>query len=141
MLLLARGHDLVNKSVLSALLHWQRCVFLDYAGRVGTDRSRLNRFAADLFTQVREVPDDSIPPMPVPPKRVGRYELVFKLASGGMADVYLARETSSTSGFNRVVALKRVHRRLLGEPGYRAMFLDEARLAFQITHPQHLLGR
>jgi serine/threonine-protein kinase len=52
-----------------------------------------------------------------------------------MADVYLARDSSAAPALNRVVALKRVHRHLVGEPGYREMFLDEARLAFQIAHP------
>ena len=98
-------------------------------------RSGHDTLAADLFTQVRVLPDDSVPPTPVAPEQVGRYELVFKLASGGMADVFLAREASALPGLAGVVALKRVHRHLAGRPGYRDMFLDEARLAFQIAHP------
>jgi serine/threonine-protein kinase len=89
---------------------------------------------ADLFTQVRRLTEGSEAPVAIPPERIGRYELVFKLASGGMADVYLARDESAPST-NRVVALKRVHRHLVGRPGYREMFLDEARIAFQIAHP------
>lgn len=101
---------------------------------MGTSRSGQHTLAADLFTQVRQL-DDSVPPTPVAPERVGHYELVFKLASGGMADVYLARETSAPPRLKRIVALKRVHRDLVGTAGYREMFLDEARLTFQIAHP------
>jgi serine/threonine-protein kinase len=73
-------------------------------------------------------------PVPIPSERIGHYELVFKLASGGMADVYLARDESAPSG-DQVVALKRVHQSLMGRSDYRQMFLDEARIAFQISHP------
>ncbi len=89
---------------------------------------------ADLFTQVRRLSEASEAPVPIPSERIGHYELVFKLASGGMADVYLARDESAPSGA-RVVALKRVHRHLMGRTDYRQMFLDEARIAFQISHP------
>ena len=75
----------------------------------------------------------SFAPEPVPREQIGPYELIFKLASGGMASVYLARSRESSPS-RRVVALKRIHRHLVEEPGYRVMFLDEARLAFQIMH-------
>ena len=89
---------------------------------------------ADLFTTVRDLAEDSVAPSPVPPERIGGHELVFRLASGGMADVYLARDGSGLSS-DGVVAIKRVHRHLVGQPEYRDMFLDEARIAFQISHP------
>jgi serine/threonine-protein kinase len=89
---------------------------------------------ADLFTQARHLVDDSTPALPVPPERVGPFDLVFKLASGGMADVYLARD-ARVPGFERPVAIKRIHPRLLNDPSYRKMFLDEARIAFQVAHP------
>jgi serine/threonine protein kinase len=68
------------------------------------------------------------------PQRIGRYELCFELASGGMASVYLAR-IDGVSGFEKLVALKRIHRHLAKEQGYVDMFLDEARIASRITHP------
>ena len=68
------------------------------------------------------------------PERIGRYELCFELASGGMASVYLAR-IHGASGFEKLVALKRIHRHLAKDPGYVDMFLDEARIASRITHP------
>lgn len=73
-------------------------------------------------------------PLPAAPQRVGRYELCFELASGGMANVYLARAEGSP-GFQKLVALKRIHRHLADEREYLEMFLDEARIASRITHP------
>jgi serine/threonine-protein kinase len=68
------------------------------------------------------------------PYRIGPYELCFELASGGMASVYLAR-TEGTPGFQKLVALKRIHPHLAGEADYIEMFLDEARIGSRITHP------
>ena len=77
--------------------------------------------------------DDSEKPERTDPQRIGRYELCFELASGGMASVYLAR-IDGASGFEKLVALKRIHRHLAKEKGYVDMFLDEARIASRITH-------
>jgi serine/threonine-protein kinase len=71
--------------------------------------------------------------VPSAPWRIGRYELCFELASGGMASVHLARAEGST-GFEKLVALKRIHPHLALEPEYVDMFLDEARIASRITH-------
>ena len=78
--------------------------------------------------------DDSVRPERAEPQRIGRYELCFELASGGMASVYLAR-IDGVSGFEKLVALKRIHKHLAKEKGYVDMFLDEARIASRITHP------
>ena len=78
--------------------------------------------------------DDSERPERTDPQRIGRYELCFELASGGMASVFLAR-IDGVSGFEKLVALKRIHRHLAKEQGYVDMFLDEARIASRITHP------
>jgi serine/threonine protein kinase len=67
------------------------------------------------------------------PEKIGRYELCFELASGGMASVYLAR-AEGAPGFQKLVALKRIHPHLVGEKDYVEMFLDEARIASRITH-------
>src|SRR5687768_4107496 len=67
-------------------------------------------------------------------QRVDRYELVGEIASGGMATVYLAR-LSGVGGFRRFVAMKRLHPHLAGEQEFVEMFLDEARLAAGIHHP------
>ena len=64
---------------------------------------------------------------------LGRYQLVHKLAHGGMATVYLAT-FSGPGGFKKVVALKRIHPHLAEEPAFVNMFLDEARIASRIHH-------
>jgi len=71
--------------------------------------------------------------VPTAPWRIGRYELCFELASGGMASVHLAR-AHGNPGFEKLVALKRIHPHLACEPEYVDMFLDEARIASRITH-------
>ncbi|MFZ5890349.1 MAG: serine/threonine-protein kinase [Myxococcota bacterium] len=67
-------------------------------------------------------------------QRVDRYELLGEIASGGMATVYLARLTG-VGGFQRFVAMKRLHPHLANEKEFVEMFLDEARLAAGIHHP------
>jgi len=67
-------------------------------------------------------------------RRLDRYELIGELASGGMATVYLAR-LAGVGGFQRFVAIKRLHPHLAGEEEFIEMFLDEARLAAGIHHP------
>jgi serine/threonine-protein kinase len=59
---------------------------------------------------------------------------VAELATGGMATVFLAR-LSGVGGFQRFVAIKRLHPHLAREPEFIEMFLEEARLAARIHHP------
>lgn len=66
--------------------------------------------------------------------RFGRYELLFEIGSGGMARVYLARQLGD-SGFERLVAVKRVHAHLVGDPDIYSMVSDEARIAALLRHP------
>lgn len=65
---------------------------------------------------------------------VDRYELIGEIASGGMATVYLGRLTG-VGGFQRLYAIKRLHPHLQSEKEFVEMFLDEARLAAGIHHP------
>jgi eukaryotic-like serine/threonine-protein kinase len=65
---------------------------------------------------------------------VDRYELFEEIASGGMATVFLGRLRGG-SGFARTVAIKRLHSHLARDPLFVGMFLDEARLAARIRHP------
>jgi serine/threonine-protein kinase len=69
-----------------------------------------------------------------PPLRLGNYEPLLELASGGMATVYIARQLGA-AGFERIVVVKRVHRHLLGNREFYDMFRDEARVASIIKHP------
>lgn len=68
------------------------------------------------------------------PERLGRYEVLVPIASGGMATVYLARSTGM-AGFEREVALKLTHGHLLHNPEFVTALMDEARLAGRIRHP------
>ncbi len=65
---------------------------------------------------------------------IAGYELVSEIAAGGMATVYLARPTIGPAG-SALVALKYCHPHLRHDPTFVAMFLDEARLASLIRHP------
>jgi serine/threonine protein kinase len=62
-----------------------------------------------------------------------RYVPLRKLAEGGMAEIYLARQTG-LAGFQREVVLKLLQRRLSDHPKAVEMFLDEARLAASLCH-------
>ena len=62
------------------------------------------------------------------------YEVLARLAVGGMAEVFLARVTSEAS-IERYVVLKRVLPQLAVNEAFVTMFLDEARLAAQLRHP------
>jgi serine/threonine-protein kinase len=65
---------------------------------------------------------------------LGRYRLYAKIAAGGMASVHFAR-LEGEGGFERTVAVKRLHKHLASDPEFSAMFLDEARLAARVRHP------
>lgn len=67
-------------------------------------------------------------------QRLGRYEILGEIASGGMATVYLGRVIGA-KGFSRLVAIKKLHPHLERNEEFVAMFLDEARLAARIRHP------
>ncbi len=64
----------------------------------------------------------------------GRYEPLFRIAAGGMAEVYAAR-IRGEAGFEKLVAVKRMLPHLTDDPEFVAMFLDEGRLAANIASP------
>jgi eukaryotic-like serine/threonine-protein kinase len=68
------------------------------------------------------------------PRVVGRYTLYDEIAAGGMASVHLGRLMGPV-GFSRTVAIKRLHETFAKDPEFVSMFLDEARLAARIRHP------
>ena len=72
--------------------------------------------------------------VPIDGEKLDRFELLAELASGGMATVFLAR-LLGVAGFQRLVAIKRLHPHLAREQEFIEMFLDEARLAAKIHHP------
>src|SRR5215207_8433735 len=68
------------------------------------------------------------------PPRLGRYEIVERLSSGGMGEVFVAR-FAGPGGFIKPVALKRIHPHLAGDETFIAMLHDEANVAAAIRHP------
>jgi len=64
----------------------------------------------------------------------GKYSLVAKLATGGMAEIYLAR-LQGAAGFEKLVCIKRILPHLAKDQQLVGMFLAEARIAAQISHP------
>ena len=63
-----------------------------------------------------------------------RYQIVRPIGAGGMAEVFLARQLGD-GGFERAVVLKRILPGLVTDSGFVEMFLQEARLASRISHP------
>ena len=76
-----------------------------------------------------------VPPEPTAgaPTRVGRYEVISHLATGGMAQIYLARQ-SGLGSFERHVVLKTILRERASDQRFVMMFLDEAKLAATLNH-------
>lgn len=67
--------------------------------------------------------------------RFGRYELLGRIAFGGMAEIFLAREAGAEGRGGRFVVVKRVLPHVAADAEFVAMFKDEARLAMQLNHP------
>lgn len=65
---------------------------------------------------------------------LGKYRLIAMLGRGGMATVHLAI-MHGPSGFNKLVVLKQIHTEYAEDPEVMGMFLDEARLAARLSHP------
>jgi serine/threonine protein kinase len=68
------------------------------------------------------------------PLRLGPYELLRRIATGGMAEVYLARR-AGPHGFQKLVAVKRILPQYTRDPDFVAMFVDEARVCARLSHP------
>ncbi|MEZ4224364.1 MAG: serine/threonine-protein kinase [Polyangiaceae bacterium] len=66
--------------------------------------------------------------------RLGRYEILLGIAEGGMARVWAAKQHGQR-GFSKVVAIKTILPALASDPDFEAMFLDEARVAAGVHHP------
>ncbi|MBK7398662.1 MAG: serine/threonine protein kinase [Myxococcales bacterium] len=69
-----------------------------------------------------------------PMRIVGRYALFDEIASGGMASIHLGRLLGG-AGFTRTVAIKRMHEQFAREHEFVTMFMDEARVAARVRHP------
>src|SRR5204862_3964175 len=67
-------------------------------------------------------------------QQFGKYLLQRKLAEGGMAEVFLARQ-SGMEGFEKPVVIKRILPHLSNEQQFIDMFLNEAKVAARLSHP------
>ena len=65
---------------------------------------------------------------------IGSYEVIRKLATGGMGEVYLAKQRGPVA-FSRDVVLKKLHQSYTQDPEFVQMFLNEAQLVANLTHP------
>ncbi|MBP6841224.1 MAG: protein kinase [Kofleriaceae bacterium] len=78
------------------------------------------------------------------PVKFGRYQLVERLAVGGMAELFVA-SAAGEHGFAKRLVIKRLLPHLATEPLYEAMFIDEAKLTARLVHPKiaqtHELGK
>ncbi len=68
------------------------------------------------------------------PKSVGKYQVLERLAVGGMAELYKARVTGQ-HGFEKLVAIKKILPHLAADASFIDMFLDEARITAHLDHP------
>lgn len=68
------------------------------------------------------------------PTQIAQFEIVRRLGSGGMAEVFLAKKRGAEGTF-KVVVLKRILPGYTTSRRFRAMFIDEAQLATRLNHP------
>lgn len=73
-------------------------------------------------------------PSPQPDRVAGKYQILTRIGLGGMAEVFLAKQHGA-QGFEKRVVLKRILPMLAASDTFIEMFLTEARLAAQISHP------
>src|SRR6187401_3331756 len=67
------------------------------------------------------------------PQRLGRYELLARLATGGMGEIFLAR-LEGAAGFEKLYVVKRILPHLADDARFRAMLIAEARIASKLSH-------
>ncbi len=66
--------------------------------------------------------------------RFGKYTLIDRIAVGGMAEIFLARQ-AGLEGFEKTIVIKRIRPHLSNQATFVKMFLNEAKLAAQLNHP------
>jgi eukaryotic-like serine/threonine-protein kinase len=74
------------------------------------------------------------PDRPKVSTRFGKYTLVDRIAVGGMAEIFLARQ-AGLEGFEKTIVIKRIRPHLSKQASFVKMFLNEAKLAAQLNHP------
>src|SRR4051812_34574401 len=74
-------------------------------------------------------------PAPFTPSAFGRYYLLERLAVGGMAEIFKAKQ-SGAHGFEKIIVIKRILPHLAADPEFLAMFIDEAKIQCGLMHPK-----
>jgi serine/threonine-protein kinase len=87
-----------------------------------------------LAAEPRRTPDQDLP------KRIGRYEAFLQIGAGGMARVYLAAQRTD-NGQSQIVVVKVLRREAVEDENVLALFMDEARIAMRLTHPNVIRTR
>ncbi len=107
-------------------------------GTPGLDLASLAESAIEEKSREPEAPEKPTAPPAPPPSwrddRFGPYELLDRVAIGGMAEVFKAKKTG-VEGFEKVVALKRILPHLSDNKEFLDMFVDEAKMVAGLTHP------
>jgi serine/threonine protein kinase len=108
-------------------------------GQPGLDLASLAESAIEEKAGEREAPPPKpTTPPPSPPSwrdsRFGPYELIDRMAIGGMAEVFKAKK-AGVEGFQKVVALKRILPHLSDNKEFLDMFVDEAKMVAGLNHP------
>ena len=67
--------------------------------------------------------------------QLGRYQLVERLAAGGMAEIFMAK-TQGAHGFEKTLVVKRLLSHLANDDRFVEMFIDEAKVMVQLDHPK-----
>ena len=67
-------------------------------------------------------------------EQFGKYSLIRKIGTGGMAEVFLAR-TSVAQGLNKTLVIKKIHTAYARSRQFVTMFVDEAKIALGLNHP------
>src|SRR5689334_5134268 len=85
-------------------------------------------------TAVMESPASTLQHGNILGERFGKYLLIGEIATGGMAEIFLAAN-KGPEGFLKVVVIKRVLQHLTRNPEFVEMFINEARVAARLEHP------
>jgi hypothetical protein len=75
-----------------------------------------------------------IPSSPMDRRTLGKFEVLCRLSTGGMSEIFLAQQ-GGVGGFNKLVVLKTILPDIVGEEDFVRMFLDEARTTAAFNHP------
>lgn len=123
--------------------YWKRMAELNLELRAAGTEERLDELRRKTWLARETLLGNARPPMSITRKipapgpmgdRFDKYEVMEQLGCGGMAEVFLGRQ-SGIEGFSKKVVIKRMLQELSVEPDMVRMFLEEARVAARIAHP------